>query len=154
MFIIFFSGEKLTFLDSLRKDQNMDSSYFCNTVLKGAKVGALAGTRKVTLRDFHIHLDNCKVHNLKLRKGKLDEIPLIQWGHSPYSLDIARSDFWFFGWSKREMKGQVFSSREAVKTFLVEMWARMDSDQLFSVFNEWMMRLEYVIESGGEYYTQ
>jgi hypothetical protein len=52
------------------------------------------------------------------------------------------------------MKGQAFSSREAEKTFVLEMWARMDSDQLFSVFNEWMMRLEYVIESGGESYTK
>jgi hypothetical protein len=33
---------------------------------------------------------------------------------------------------------------------LLEMWARMDSGQLFSVFNEWMKRLEYVIEPGGE----
>jgi hypothetical protein len=30
----------------------------------------------------------------------------------------------------------------------------MDSGQLFSVFNEWTNRLEYVIESGGEYYTK
>jgi hypothetical protein len=30
------------------------------------------------------------------------------------------------------------------------MRASMDSGQLFSVFNEWMKRLEYVIESGGE----
>jgi hypothetical protein len=52
------------------------------------------------------------------------------------------------------MKGQALSSREAVKTFSLEMWARMDSSQLFSVFNEWMKRLEYVIESGGECYTQ
>jgi hypothetical protein len=36
---------------------------------------------------------------------------------------------------------------------LLEIWARMDSGQLFSVFNEWMKRLEYVIESGGERYT-
>jgi hypothetical protein len=52
------------------------------------------------------------------------------------------------------MKGQAFPSREAVKTFLLEMWARIDSGQLFSVFNEWMKRLEYVIESGAEYYTK
>jgi hypothetical protein len=36
---------------------------------------------------------------------------------------------------------------------LVEMWARMDSGQLFSGFNEWMKRFGYVIESGGEYFT-
>jgi hypothetical protein len=52
------------------------------------------------------------------------------------------------------MKEQAFSSREAVKTFLLEMWARMDSGQLFSIFSEWMKRLEYVIESGGWQYTK
>jgi hypothetical protein len=52
------------------------------------------------------------------------------------------------------MKGQAFSSKEAVKTFLVEMWARMNFGQPFSIFNEWMKRLEYVIKSGGEYYTK
>jgi hypothetical protein len=51
------------------------------------------------------------------------------------------------------MKGQAFSNREAVKTFLFQMWARMDSGQLFSVFNEWMKGLESVTESGGECYT-
>jgi hypothetical protein len=100
----------------------MGSYYFSNTVLEGVKAGALARTRKATLRDFHIHMDNCRIHNSKLTKGKLDEIRLIRWNHSPYSLDIAPSDFWFFGWSKIEIKGQAFSSREAVKTFLLEMW--------------------------------
>jgi hypothetical protein len=33
---------------------------------------------------------------------------------------------------------------------LLEMWARMDSGQLFGVFNEWMKWFEYVIESEGE----
>jgi hypothetical protein len=40
------------------------------------------------------------------------------------------------GWSKKEMEGQAFSSREAVRTFSLEVWTRMDSGQLFSVFNE------------------
>jgi hypothetical protein len=66
MFTIVFSGEKLAFLDSLPKDQNMDSYYFCNTVLERLKAGALAGKRKMTLSDFHIHMDNNKVHNSKL----------------------------------------------------------------------------------------
>jgi hypothetical protein len=59
----FFSGEKLAFLDSLSKGENMDSYYFCNTVLEGVKAVALAGTRKATLREFHIHLDNFRVHH-------------------------------------------------------------------------------------------
>jgi histone-lysine N-methyltransferase SETMAR len=154
MFIIFFSGEKLAFLDSLPGGQNMDSYYFRNTVLEGVKAGALAGTQNVTLRDFHIHMENCKVHNSRLTRGNLDEIRPTRWDHPIYSPDIAPSDFWFFGWSKKEMTGQAFSRREAVKTFLLQMWARMDSGQLFSIFDEWMKRLEYVIESGGEYYVQ
>jgi hypothetical protein len=46
MFTIFFSGEKLAFLDSLPKGQNMDSYYFCSTVLGGVKSGALVVTQK------------------------------------------------------------------------------------------------------------
>jgi hypothetical protein len=41
MFTIFFSGEKLAFLDSLPKGQNMDSYYFCNTVLEGSRAAPL-----------------------------------------------------------------------------------------------------------------
>jgi hypothetical protein len=52
------------------------------------------------------------------------------------------------------MNGQAFSNRETLKTFLLEIWARMDSGQLFSVCKEWMKKLEYAIESGGEYYTK
>jgi hypothetical protein len=77
MFTIFFSGEKLAFLDSLPKGQNMDSDYFCNIVLEGVKANTLGGTQKATLRDFHIHMDNCKVRNSKLTKGKLDDIRFI-----------------------------------------------------------------------------
>jgi hypothetical protein len=44
MFTIFVRGEKLAFLDSLPKGQNLDSYYFCNTVLEGVKAGALVGT--------------------------------------------------------------------------------------------------------------
>jgi histone-lysine N-methyltransferase SETMAR len=132
----------------------VDSYYLYSTVLEGVKAGALAGTQNATLRDFHIHMENCKVHNSKLTRGNLDEIRPIRWDHPLYSPDIAPSDFWFFGWSKGEMKGQTFSSREAVKIFLLEMWGRMDSGQLFSLFNEWMKRLEYVIESEGDYCTK
>jgi hypothetical protein len=46
-------------------------------------------------------------------------------------------------------EGTGFSSRGPVKAFLVEMWARLDSAELFSVFNEWRNRLDSVIESGG-----
>jgi hypothetical protein len=78
MFTIFFSAQELEFLDSSPKGQNMDSYSFCNTVLERIKAGAIAGRRKATLRDFHIHMDNCKIHNSKLTKGKLDEIRLIR----------------------------------------------------------------------------
>jgi hypothetical protein len=34
------------------------------------------------------------------------------------------------------------------------MWAKMDPGPCFSVFNEWVNRIKYVIESGGEQYTK
>jgi hypothetical protein len=60
MFTIFVSGEKLSFLDSLPKGQNMDSYNFCNTFLEWDKAVAHAGTRKATMREFKINMDNSK----------------------------------------------------------------------------------------------
>jgi hypothetical protein len=48
----------------------MDSYYSCNIVLEGVKASTLAGTQKGALRNFHIHMDNCIVHNSKLTKEK------------------------------------------------------------------------------------
>jgi sugar phosphate isomerase/epimerase len=82
MFRVFFSSEKLALLDSLPKSKKYGFLlYFCNTVLEGIKVNALAGTRKATLRVFHIHMNNCKGDNSKLTKGDLDETRIIPHTH-------------------------------------------------------------------------
>jgi hypothetical protein len=52
------------------------------------------------------------------------------------------------------MKGKIFSRREPVKTFLLEMWGQMDPGPLSSVCKEWINRVKYFIESGEEYYTK
>jgi hypothetical protein len=95
----------------------MDSYYSCNTVLEGVKASSLVGIRESTLRNIHIQMGNYKHHNSGSMIEELDEIRVIRWDHQPYSRDIAPSDFWFFGCSKREMKGRIFSGREGVKTF-------------------------------------
>jgi hypothetical protein len=60
-------------------------------------------------------------------------------------LDCARSFF---------IKSRIPIVASANHHMLLEMWARMHSGQLFSIFNEWMKRLEYVTESGGYHYTE
>jgi hypothetical protein len=100
MFRILFDSEKLSFFDSLPKRWNMDSYYFCDTVLEGVKAGALFGARKATLRDLHIHMDNCKVHNSKMTKGKLDEIRLIRWDDPPTHPRLHPRTFDFSGGAK------------------------------------------------------
>jgi hypothetical protein len=83
MFTIFFSGEKLASLDSLSKGKNMDYSYLCNTFLEGVKASALTGTRKATLRDFQIHMDNCKLRKFEINKRKIGRDPAHSMGLSP-----------------------------------------------------------------------
>jgi hypothetical protein len=60
------------------------------------------------------------------------------------SLDEALSFF---------MKSGIPIVSSAYSHSLLDIWTTMDSGQLFSVFHEWMKRLEYVIESGGGYYA-
>jgi hypothetical protein len=74
MFAIFFTGEEPVFLDTLPDGQNMDSYCFCNSLLEGLKVIALAGTGKSNLIKLHAQMDNCKAQDSKLAKRKPDQI--------------------------------------------------------------------------------
>jgi hypothetical protein len=65
-----------------QKNQNINSQSFCTIVLETIKAGAFGWTRKSILKNFHIHMNNCKVHNSKLTKGKLDQIWVIRCDHS------------------------------------------------------------------------
>ena len=154
MFTLIFSGLGLLLLDILPKGCNMNSHYFCDTILEGTNKAVASFPEKSGMEGMMIHLDNCKVHNSRKTTERLDAFQVTRLPHPPYSPDISPCDFWFFGWSKNEMRGRRFHGPDDVRKFLSDLWQNLDSSTLISVYNQWIKRLEQVIAMNGQYYSE
>jgi hypothetical protein len=60
-------------------------------------------------------------------------------------------DFWFFGILKGILKDREFHSHDEVEGAITMAWNDLTFDEVQSVFHNWMNRLKWFIESGGEY---
>jgi hypothetical protein len=73
---------------------------------------------------------------------------------SAYSLDLAPSDFFLFGFLKRQLQGVHLADLETLKSRICQIFGEIDREVLISVFVELMERLQRVIKNGGEYYNR
>jgi hypothetical protein len=71
-----------------------------------------------------------------------------------YSPGPAPSDFFLFGFLKRQLQGVHLADREVLKSRICQIFGEIDREVLISVFMEWMERLQWVIENGWEYYNR
>jgi hypothetical protein len=72
--------------------------------------------------------------------------------HSPYSPDLAPSDFFLFGHVKYYLQGIAFPSREELLAPLHEIGSAIPRPTLEDMFRPWMERLEWVSQHTGDYY--
>jgi hypothetical protein len=69
----------------------------------------------------------------------------------PYSPDTSPCDFWLFGMLKGVLKDREFNSSDEIQEAIMKEWDELIFDEVQSVFHNWMSRLAWVIENGGEY---
>lgn len=56
------------------------------------------------------------------RKGKMNELHIERLPHPDYSPDISSNDFFFYGYTKNNLKGRSLSSRDALVDFVIEIF--------------------------------
>jgi histone-lysine N-methyltransferase SETMAR len=95
-----------------------------------------------------LHFDNARPH---LVEDKIAELQIRRLPHPPYSPDLAPSDFSLFGYLKGVLKGQMFDDEQALFTAIIDILQSIDRETLQAVYDEWLVRLQRCIESGGEY---
>jgi hypothetical protein len=71
--------------------------------------------------------------------------------HLPFSPDLAPSDFYFFGRLKTTMNGCLFEDENELLTSITSELNKISRETLETVFQEWVLRLEQCIDTGGEY---
>jgi hypothetical protein len=70
--------------------------------------------------------------------------------HPPYSLDLAPSDFYLFGYVKRCLAGLPFEDADQLLAAIEGVLEGIEKVTLQAVFLEWMDRLRKCIATTGE----
>jgi hypothetical protein len=82
----------------------MNSQYFCDVVFQETREPLRSIPEKSGIEGMMIHLDNCEVHNSGRTTLQFQDFQVTGLPNPPYSPDISPCDFWFFGWSKEQMR--------------------------------------------------
>jgi hypothetical protein len=115
MFTFLFSGYGILTLNQLPKGQKPNSQYFCDVVLQETKVALTSIPEKSGIEGLMIHLDNCNVHNSASTMLQFHDFQVTELSHPSYSPHISPCDFWFFGWSKEQMRSHKFPGADRQK---------------------------------------
>jgi hypothetical protein len=96
-------------------------------------------------------MDNSTCHNGSKVVSKFEQHHIFRLPHPPYSPDISPCDFWLFGLLKGIMKDREFHCPELIEEAITVAWNDLTFEEVQSIFYDWMRRLAWVIEHGGEY---
>jgi histone-lysine N-methyltransferase SETMAR len=129
------------------------NSAYVNDFLIPQLTGEVSKIRKIIgLKGTVLHWDNARAHTSRETRALLEEKKVKILPHPAYSPDLSPSDFFLFGTIKEKMKGTTFSTSDGVLDKISELWREITKETLLTVFNNWKMRLNFVIMNNGEYY--
>jgi hypothetical protein len=102
-------------------------------------------------RKLVIHADNARPHVSTRVKQYMEEHGLRTEQHSPYSPDLAPSDFFLFGYVKSALQESEFQTVEKLLAAPVGILNVIPTETLIRTFHEWIRRLQACIDTDGEY---
>ena len=105
----------------------------------------------IELLRLFVHFDNAPCHNSKLTKEFLQTLPFIRIPHPPYSPDLAPCDFYLFGFLKTRLKKLLKDEDVDMEDILNKTLLEVDEKVMQRVFENWQVRLQWVIDHNGDY---
>ena len=151
MFSIFFSMRGFIVVKVLPQDHKFDSDFMTNIIIPEIVTQMHEFRPKMGPKDIYLHMDNAPCHNAKVTTTKIESFEMRRIPHPPYSPDISPCDFWLFGKLKNFLKGQCFSTENELFDAVVNFLKSITKDEIKRVYDEWIKRLNMVIQSKGEY---
>jgi hypothetical protein len=103
MFIVI--GNPLGFhvIDQLPTCAKINSDYFTTNIVVPLEQKIFPDGRKLNIKRLTIRLDSCSIHTSRATEIYATEHNVIRLKHSPYSPDLAPSDFDFFPITKERL---------------------------------------------------
>ena len=137
MATVFWDAERIVLIDYLKHGSTITGTYYANPIGK-CRVALKEKRRGKLRRDVLFHQDNAPAHTSSQARTSIRNVGFELLHHSPYSPDLAPSDFYLFPKLKKFTKGRKFAADEDV-IYTASGWLE-DQDQEF--FYNGMQALE------------
>lgn len=154
MITIAFSGDRLICIDALPKGIKFNQEYFITNILDEICQFIHHGDHNIRIKQFILHMDNSRIHNGSKTSEFLSDHRLKRVDHPAYSPDLSPCDFWLFGRIKQLLEEKKLESPEELISEIQSLFNEVTFEELQSVFQEWIERLNWVISNNGEYYIK
>lgn len=151
MITIFWNPDGPQIIDAFDSTDKFNSQYFIEHILDPIARSDIVETSKRQKQRFIIHMDNAPVHKSKLTQDFISSNGLYMPKHPPYSPDISPCDFYLFGYLKNKIIGKTFGTKDELVSWIEEQISEIPKAQLKKVFEEWLERLQAVINMNGDY---
>jgi hypothetical protein len=149
MMTVFWSVNGFHVVDQLPKKTTMDAVYFQTRILDPLK--ELLKPEESTV-PIWLHYDNCGPHKAIFTSDYVCELGFSRIPHPPYSPDLAPCDFTIFANVKSKLKGHVAKTHDEIACLFRQKLPEIFREERIATMYDWMKRLDYVIQSGGEIY--
>jgi histone-lysine N-methyltransferase SETMAR len=136
-------------IDVLPNGSKFNAKYYTNKILSRVSEWRQE-QRGGVARRLIVHADNARPHTAAISTSFLDENGMMKAHHPPYSPDLAPSDFYLFGYIKRNLSGTSFDEGEELLSAIVDILDSLETATLNRVFLVWMERLRRCLDINGD----
>ena len=150
MFVVFFRTTGSAFIHMIESRNSITGAYYKNNCLKPLFDNIRRQRPKSGLHAIKMHHDNARVHQTKHIQIFLQEQGVMVMAHPPYSPDLAPSDFWLFGYLKRQLDS--YSDSKSLQQAATKTIRAIPQDEYRKTFNKWIERMQLCIANKSEYF--
>lgn len=146
-----FNAERMILIDALPQNAKFNSTYMCDNILEGLRKEVLNDPKISRLKGKILQIDNARPHVSKQTSKKIEQIGFRKLDFPAYSPDVQPCDFFLFGYVKSQLKNAHCTSDSELINKVVEICQKIDKLTFSKVYDEWLIRLQRVIDNHGDY---
>jgi histone-lysine N-methyltransferase SETMAR len=116
------------------KGTKYNTAFFTDTVIPDLIENFRLRTRKKTLKDWLIYMDNARPHNSGRAERRVEASRGERLPHPPYNPDLTASDFLLFGYIKGKLSNYNCESPEDLLNAITEISTGVNQEGLLCIF--------------------
>ena len=148
--MIFWNSEGILLIDYKDKDVSITGQYYAS-ILDRLKEAIKEKRREKLTKGILLMHDNAPVQKSRVALAALHKVGIDILNHSPYSPDLAPSDYYLFPKMKKELRGKKFTSDKEVKDAVLAFFSDKGKTFFYEGIHKLIERSEKCIRVAGEY---